>query len=141
MYRGKLVRVWDNETKSGKKVWKLVIDTDEKGEVSFSLFDKKLAGIDSENNPAECDCHDFIGERVVFSATAGKVRDEATGERWPSTIDMIAREIEREGPEIDFDAETVEEPTKATQDDLTRLAMDMINAIGKWATEIERRTK
>lgn len=40
----------------------------------------------------------MIGERVIFDATPGKVKDAATGERWPSTLDMIALESSETKP-------------------------------------------
>ena len=163
-YQGTLRKVYDNETKSGKLNWSVIIDTDEKGDVKFSLWNKRFAGIKPDDGAEiECDLHDFVGKRVVFDATPGKVKDEETGDRWPSTIDMIRleepmpeksvremmEEIDSEEPaeidpkpsQTDLIPEAAEEPAKAASAPLSRLTMNMLNVIGEWAQEIERRTK
>ena len=163
-FAGTLRKVYDNATKSGKQNWSVIIDTDQKGEVKFNLWKWEYAGKPSEANPEPiADVHTMEGKRVVFDATPGKVKDEATGDRWPSTIDMIRleepmpeksiremmEEIDSEEPaeidskpsQTDLIPEAVEEPTKTANAPLSRLTMNMLNAIGAWAQEIERRTK
>ena len=144
-YHGTLLRVYDNAAKTGGKLyWRVIIDTDEKGEASFNLWNKRYAGVKTEEGEIECDVHLMIDERVVFEATAGKVKDAATGERWPSTLDMIALEspeTKPEGAPVDLWQDSGQEPTKQASGDLARLTMNMLNAIGAWASEIERRTK
>jgi len=144
-YHGTLLRVYDNTAKSGgKSYWRIVIYTDKKGESSFNLWNKRYAGMKTEEGEIQCDVHSMIGERVVFEATAGKVKDAATGERWPSTLDMIALESSETkpgGPPVDLWHDTAQEPTKQASGDLARLTMNMLNALGAWASEIERRTK
>ena len=150
-YRGTLRKIFDNETKSGKQNWSVIIDTDEKGDVKFTLWKWEYAGKPSEANPEPiADVHTMEGKRVVFDATSGKVKDEETGDRWPSTIDMIRleepmpeksiremmEEIDSEEPpevdskpsQTDLIPEAVEEPTKAAKDDLRTLTMTAINA-------------
>ena len=50
-------------------------------------------------------------------------------------------EIDSKPSQTDLMPETVEEPVKKERGDLTRLTMSMLNAIGEWSREIERRTK
>jgi len=69
-----------------------VIDTDEKGEVKFNLYDTVYAGLPGADGAALCDVHDMIDERVVFTVELGKLKDEESGERWPSNITMVALE-------------------------------------------------
>lgn len=100
-YKGTLLHVYDNVAKAdpSKHYWRVVIDTDEKGEVEFTLWDKLFAGLkDNEGNEPVCDVHGLEGERVVFEAKPGKVRDEKTGERWPSTLTMILPEADAGEP-------------------------------------------
>ena len=89
-YTGKLLRVNDNV-----KNWGVLIDTDEKGETWFTIFDKKLAGQASAEHEAVCDVHLFKGERVTFEAERGGLKDKdgpEDGERWNSVITAIALE-------------------------------------------------
>jgi len=83
-YRGKVIEVFDKETKSGKKFFTVLIDTAEKGEVKFNLFDLAYEDV----------IHQLEGSAVTFEAKPGQVRDETTGERWPSTLTAIMAEGE-----------------------------------------------
>jgi len=65
-FNGKLIRVADQNGK-----WGVLIDTEEKGETWLTIWDRKFAGQDSAEHKAVCDCHDFVGERVVSRQRAG----------------------------------------------------------------------
>ena len=94
-HTGTLVRVVDKS-----KGWSLLIDTDEKGDTWFTIWDRKLAGEASEEHEAECDVHKMVGERVTFEAKIGKLKDKDgpdDGERWNSEITAIA--LEDSGPD------------------------------------------
>lgn len=81
-HRGRLKRVFNNTSGSGKHYWSLVIDTEAKGEVKFNLWDSAYA------EPPR-DCHGWVEQEVLFDAMPGKVKNEATGECYPSTITVI----------------------------------------------------
>jgi len=94
-FNGTLKRVADQ---GGK--WGILIDTDEKGETWFTIWDRKLAGEDSAEHESVCDVHDWTGKRVRFDVTRGKLKDKdgpEDGERWNSNITEIA--LEDSGPE------------------------------------------
>lgn len=100
-YKGTLLHVYDNVAKAdpSKHYWRVVIDTDDRGEVNFTLWDKLFAGLqDGEGNEPICDVHGLEGERVVFEAKAGGPKHDKdgkeTGERWPSTLTMVMPEAE-----------------------------------------------
>jgi len=109
-YRGAITKVYDNETSKGKTYWSVVIDTDDKGEVKFNLWDAAYAG---GTEDSLCDVHEMIGERVVFTAKAGKIKDEATGEHWPSTIESICAEEPMPDKSVRELAQELEEDVKA----------------------------
>jgi hypothetical protein len=159
--RGKLLKVWDND-----KNWALVIDVDEHGEHKLNLWNKRFAGIDSKENPVVCDVHDFVGKRIVYTAKAGKPKEDGTDDRWPSTIEEIALEgeqpeksiremaediakreeqdaalaakITREASQAEPIHETYQDPVQGKCDDLRRLTMESLNAQAKVTNEIIR---
>ena len=156
-FTGTLKLVTDKE-----KGWGILIDTDEKGKTWFTMWDKKFAGQESSQHEIICDVHDFIGQRVCFEATRGNLKDKAgpeEGERFNSTITAIGLEVG--GPEksvremaeeitaeklakpplVDPPDETDQVPAKEPSANLPALTMKMLNAIGEWAVEIERRTR
>ena len=171
-FQGTLTRVIDKD-----KQWILLIDVDEHGDKWFTLFDKKYAGQDSKGNKALCDVHQMIGERVIYSAVRGALKDKngpEDGERFNPVIESIIletvdipsvrelneskeeaervatlqaevsaieAEIEREATPADLSTETGQVSAESPSDALRTLTMKMINSIGEWATEIERRTK
>ena len=141
---GTLKHVYNNTTKDGKLSWGLVIDVDDHGEHKLTLWDKKYAGIDSENNPAVCDVHEFEGKRVVYTAKRGSLKVKGgpeDGERWQATVEEIAleepmpeksvremvAEIEREGSQVVPPAETDQVPAKEPSDALRTLTMAAID--------------
>ena len=92
LYRGVLTKVFDNTTESGKLHWAMFINLDEGGAVKVQLWDKKYAGIDSENNPAVCDIHDLQGKRVVVEAKKGNPKADDPDDCWPATAESICLE-------------------------------------------------
>ena len=56
-------------------------------------------------------------------------------------VSAIEAEIEREATPADLSTETGQVSAESPSDALRTLTMKMINSIGEWATEIERRTK
>ena len=153
-YAGTLKKVFDNE-----KGWGIIIDVDEYGDKTFKMWDKTLAGEASKEHEAVCDVHDMIGERVMYSAKKGNLKDknDPDGERWPPVIESIwleadeipdiqsliddAPDIDSKPSEIDSTPEPVKEPVDDKYDRQRALTMDMLNAIGKWAAGIEQLTK
>ena len=108
-FNGTLKRVADQ---GGK--WGVLIDTDEKGETWFTLWDKKFAGQDSAEHKAVCDVHDWKGKRVTFEAERGKLKDKDgpdDGERWNSNITEITLESASE-----LAADLVEEVAEAKRE-------------------------
>ena len=146
-YSGLLKKVYDNA-----KHWGLVIDVDEHGERKFNLWNKRYAGIKPDDgSEIECDVHNWEGMRVVFDATKGKPKQDGTDACWPSVVDAIwleaeevphvrdiVAEIEREGSEIEPRPESAQEHVGRNTDELTRLTMEMLNAVGKWTGEVKR---
>jgi len=121
---GLLKKVWDN-----KGHWGLVINVDDHGEHKLNLWDKKYAGIDSENNPAICDVHTMEGQRVVYTAKKGKLKDDSTTERWPATIEEIGLETPTEKPLDEQKPAQPPEPVEApNEDELRRLTLAAIDA-------------
>ena len=144
-FNGKLIRVADQNGK-----WGVLIDTEEKGETWLTIWDRKFAGQDSAEHKAVCDCHDFVGERVVFEATRGNLKDKGgdeEGERWNATITAIALEsvselpnwtegiepptppeIEREAPVVDSPSNPEQVVAKYNTERLSRLALEAVQA-------------
>ena len=150
-FNGTLRRVTDKP-----KGWSLLIDTDDKGIVWFSAWDKKLAGQESSQNEIVCDFHDFVGQRVRFEATRGSLKDKdgpEDGERFNATITSIAleaggpektvremaAEMSSDGQQPTQAPDEAEVPVDVGKDDLRGLTMKMLNAIGEWAQAIEKR--
>ena len=128
--RGILRKVWDNE-----KNWGLVIDVDDHGEHKLTLWDKKYAGVDSENSKSICDCHAFVGKRIVYTATKGALKDKEgpeDGERWGATVTEIELETSAEKPSEpqqqpeDVEPEQVHAGRNTTT--LSRLALEAVQA-------------
>ena len=136
-FTGTLKRISDQDNK-----WGALIDTDEKGETWFTIFDKKLAGQDSEEHAAICDAHDFAGKRVVFDAKIGNLKKDEPqdGERGNSTITSIALEtsseltyevapeIERELSQVPLVIEPADLPARRGAGALSRLALEAVQA-------------
>lgn len=90
-YFGTLKKVYDNQTKKEppKPYWGVVIDTEQRGEVTFNLWDGTFAGRKSaKGEDPSCDVHDFINKRVLFEAEPGNEKPDGSG-RYPSTIKLI----------------------------------------------------
>ena len=137
-FNGKLIRVADQNGK-----WGVLIDTEEKGETWLTIWDRKFAGQDSAEHKAVCDVHDLVGERVVFEAKRGNLKDKGgdeEGERWNATITAIALETSNEltdevAPEIEREASVVDSPSNPEQvvakyntERLSRLALEAVKA-------------
>jgi len=144
---GLLKKVWDNE-----KNWGLVIDVDEHGEHKLTLWDKKYAGVDSKDNPSICDCHSFVGKRIVYTATKGNLKSKdgpEDGERWPATVTEIELETSAEKPsEPQQPPEDVEPEQVANTQTLSRLGLEAVQADMRahearaaWFAEVERLIK
>jgi len=145
--RGILRKVWDNE-----KNWGLVIDVDDHGEHKLTLWDKKYAGVDSENSKSICDCHAFVGKRIVYTATKGALKDKEgpeDGERWGATVTEIELETSAEKPsEPQQPPEDVEPVQVANTQRLSRLGLEAVQADMRahearaaWFAEVERVVK
>jgi len=140
---GTLRKVWDNE-----KNWGLVIDVDEHGEHKLTLWDKKYAGVDSKDNPSICDCHAFVGQRIVYTATKGALKDKdgpEDGERWGATVTEIAPEKPSDTQQPPEDVEPVQVANTQT---LSRLGLEAVQADMRahearaaWFAEVERVVK
>ena len=140
---GLLKKVWDNE-----KNWGLVIDVDEHGEHKLTLWDKKYAGVDSKDNPSICDCHAFVGKRIVYTATKGALKDKdgsEDGERWGATVTEIAPEKPSDTQQPPEDVEPVQVANTQT---LSRLGLEAVQADMRahearaaWFAEVERLMK
>jgi len=140
---GLLKKVWDNE-----KNWGLVIDVDDHGEHKLTLWDKKYAGVDSENSKSICDCHSFVGKRIVYTATKGALKDKdgsEDGERWGATVTEIAPEKPSDTQQPPEDVEPVQVANTQT---LSRLGLEAVQADMRaheahaaWVAEIERMVK
>ena len=145
-FTGTLKRISDQDNK-----WGVLIDTDEKGETWFTIFDKKLAGQDSEEHSAICDAHDFTGKRVVFDAKIGNLKKDEPegGERWNSTITAIELETSAEKPsDTQQPPEGVEPVQVANTQRLSRLGLEAVQADMRahearaaWFAEVERLMK
>ena len=144
---GILKKVWDNE-----KNWGLVIDVDDHGEHKLTLWDKKYAGIKSNDNPAICDCHAFVGQRIVYTATKGALKDKdgsEDGERWGATVTEIELETSAEKPpDTQQPPEDVEPVQVANTQTLSRLGLEAVQADMRahearaaWFAEVERVVK
>lgn len=147
-YKGTLTHVYDNETKTGKPNWALMIDTEEKGPTKFQLWSKRYAGMKNEaGEDADCDVHEMIDMAVVFNVKRGNLKDknDPNGERWPSIIESIcldepmeksvlemmeeaenAAEKPLNGPQSKLAPEPDQEPVKLPIDRLRRATMDAI---------------
>jgi len=141
---GKLLRVADQDNK-----WGVLIDTDEKGETWFTIWDKKFAGQDSAEHKAVCDVHDWKGKRVVFDAERGKLKDKdgpEDGERWNSNITEIELETSAVKPsDPQQPTEDVEPVQVANTQTLSRLGLEAVQADMRahearaaWFAEVER---
>jgi len=146
-FNGKLLRVADQDNK-----WGILIDTDEKGETWFTIWDKKFAGQDSAEHKAICDVHDWKGERVTFEASRGKLKDlegPEDGERWNSNITEIELETSaEEQSEPQQPPKDVEPVQVANTQRLSRLGLEAVQADMRahearaaWFAEVERLMK
>ena len=147
---GLLKKVYDN---AGH--WGLIIDVDGHGEHRLNLWDKTFAGEKSDGHDAICDVHNWEGSRVIYTAKKGKPKGSDLDDCWPSTIEMIAleemaptksvremaAEMSSEGQQPNQTSNEAEVPADVGKDDLARLTMSLINALGEWAQAIEKRTK
>jgi len=147
---GLLKKVWDNE-----KNWGLVIDVDEHGEHKLTLWDKKYAGIKSNDNPAICDCHAFVGQRIVYTATKGALKDKdgpEDGERWGATVTEIELETSAEKPSDPSQTPSSVHPAQVVAEyntaRMTRLGLEAVQADMRahearaaWFAEVERLMK
>ena len=127
---GTLTKVYDN-----KGHWGLVIDVDDHGEHKLNLWDKKFAGVDSKDNPAVCDVHDWEGKRVVYTAKKGTLKDDSTTKRWPATVEEIALETPSDQQQS---LEPVEPEQVHDTSELRRLASLAIKAVADLVAESER---
>ena len=137
---GLLKKVWDNKGHFG-----LVIDVDEHGEHKLTLWDKKYAGVDSKDNPSICDCHAFVGKRIVYTATKGALKDKdgpEDGERWGATVTEVAPEKPSDTQQPPEDVEPVQVANTQT---LSRLGLEAVQADMRahearaaWFAEVER---
>jgi len=133
---GTLTKVYDN-----KGHWGLVIDVDDHGEHKLNLWDKKFAGVDSKDNPAICDVHEWEGQRVVYTAKKGSLKDDSTTKRWPATVEEIALETPSDTPPPPLAADPVETPSEHDTSELRRLASLAIKAVADLVAEAERLVK
>jgi len=140
---GLLKKIYDNDTN-----WTLLIQPDDTTSAQFyTVWDKKFVGQDSKEHPAVCDVHAWIGKRVTFETTPGKLKDPdgaEDGERWNATITAIeleGAEKSSDTPPVGLDAKPVETSVEPPGDHLALLTMKMLNAIGEWATAVEKMTK
>jgi len=140
-HRGTLREVDDRTSKKGQNYWTVLIDTEAKGEVRFNLWKHEYAGLpDSDGNAPVCDIHELIDREVIFDATEGKIKDEATGERWPSTITLIQVAAERRRVETVLDAPPFEPDEIPEQpDELRAVATRAIEAIAILVEKVNER--
>jgi hypothetical protein len=83
MKTGKLLRVFDNETKTThKSYWGLVINADGADEV-YNLWDRAFA------DPNGIDVHELVGQQVNFDSDPGKEKPDGSGDCYPGTIKII----------------------------------------------------
>jgi len=94
---GLLKHVYNNKGHLG-----LVIDIDEHGEHKLNLWKWEYAGKPSEAHPEPiCDVHDWEGQRIVYTATKGRLKSKdgpEDGERWTATIEEVELETSAEKP-------------------------------------------
>jgi len=125
---GLLKKVWDNE-----KNWGLVIDVDDHGEHKLNLWDWKYAGKPSEETPKPiADVHDFVGQRIIYTATKGNLKSKdgpEDGERWPATVTEIELETSAVKPsDTQQPPKNVEPVQVATTQTLSRLGLEAVQA-------------